>query len=125
MTHAHAYNDRGGCVEISPSVCLLPILHGGDPDVTDAATGLMAGGEHTHLAGFIVAHDREGLETRCEGAVTVDPHFGNRWTMTGTLEGGDLTISPSILCRHGSGGGAGLGECGFHGYVRDGGWVAA
>jgi hypothetical protein len=125
MTHRHAYHDPGGCVEIAPNVCLRPTVHGGDPDVTDAATGLMAGGQNTHLAGFVVAHDRAGIEARCEGAVTVDPHFGARWTMTGSLEGGDLTLTPSILCRLGSGGGAGLGECGFHGFVQNGAWVPA
>ncbi len=52
---------------------------------------------------------------RCEGAVNVDPHFDRPcWGMTGTLEGGDLTLSPSILCGDG-----------FHGYVQGGVWVPA
>jgi len=60
---------------------------------------------------------RAWMDLRCVGSVNVDPHFaGERpiWTMSGSLEGGDLTLSPSVLCSDG-----------FHGFVRDGKWVSA
>lgn len=106
------------CVEIGEHHCLRRTVHGGDPDVTEYATGLMAGGATTHLAGFIVGHDRADQALRCEGAVTVCAEHradGHVWSMTGSLEGGDLTLAPSILCK----------TCGDHGFIREGRWVAA
>jgi hypothetical protein len=48
---------------------------------------------------------------------------GPVWAMSGALEDGDLTLSPSILCRYG---GVATSEiCGFHGFVRDGQWIPA
>lgn len=123
MTHRHRFapDDEVGCVAIDAHVCLEATTHGGDPDVTDTATGEMSGGPVAHLAGFIVGHDVDWLEgLRCRGAVTIDPHFDRRWEMTGSLEAGDLTIAPSILCRAERPDG---GECGWHGYVRNGKWV--
>lgn len=81
----------------------------------------------THHAGWLVGHERPGWEVRCEGAVSVDPcpasDSRHRWIETGTLEGGDLTLVPSILCQ--MPGRDGAGPCGFHGFVRNGGWVPA
>ncbi len=124
MSHRHGwpYEDPSTqkCTEISPEVCLRPTVHGGDPDVTNA-DGSIAGGPTEHLAGFIVAYDWPGFDHRLEGAVNVDPHFPEnaRWQMTGSLEGGDLTLSPSIQAyddRH---------QPTFHGFIRDGHWVPA
>lgn len=111
--HVHGWHDPA-CVPTGPTTCLYPTVHGGDPDVTND-DGAIAGGPVEHLAGFIFAHDVEPGKPRCEGGVKVDEHFERpRWSMTGTLEGGDLTLSPSILCADG-----------FHGFIRDGRWVPA
>lgn len=123
MTHRHAH-DRDGCTEISATVCLRPTVHGGAPHITDV-DGAIAGGPVEHVAGFIVAFDcpvdtHDGF--RVEGAVNVDPHFeADRplWAMTGSLEGGDLTITPSIRTRHD------YSHPAFHGFVTAGAWVPA
>ena len=129
VTHLHAHRDPPyKCVEIDPRVCLQPLSGGGEgisrrlPDGTSEPVP-------EYFAGFIVAHDRDGFDVRCEGFVGIDAGHDPRWTMTGSLEGGDLTLSPSILCRVGSlddprevGPGS---TCGFHGFVRDGKWVPA
>lgn len=127
--HKHWEEDFGRtppCVEIAPNVCLEPTYHGGDPDVTDSRTGEIAGGPVEHLAGFILAHDRDGFDVRCQGAVSVDEHFPERarWSIAGSLEAGNLTLAPSILCRTGAIGTDGV-DCGFHGYVQNGQWVPA
>lgn len=117
MTHRHVGERKVACVAIDEHVCLRPTVHGGASHITNA-DGSIAGGETEHLAGFLVAHDREGQPYRCEGAVNVDPHFeGERpvWGMTGSLEGGDLTLSPSIHETD--------GQHDFHGFVRNGKWV--
>jgi len=124
--HRHAGDEAGEaqrCVAIAEHVCLQPI------DGSDAPAGVVlntpeADAYGTHLAGFIVAHDRPGFDVRCEGFVHVDGKAGNQWAMTGSLDGGDLTLSPSILCVLGSGTGSDE-RCGFHGFVRDGKWVPA
>lgn len=126
MTHRHAHRDPPyKCVEIDPHVCLQPISGGGE-GISNAATGEPV---PEYFAGFIVGHDRPGFDVRCEGFVGVHEKHEPRWTMSGTLEGGDLTLSPSILCQMGSlddprevGPGS---TCGFHGWVRDGRWVSA
>jgi hypothetical protein len=105
--HLHA-NDEWKCVEIGPDVCLSPFYHGDDE----------------HLAGFFVSFDLPGDEgSRVPGAVNVDPHFaGERpiWTMTGSLDGGDLSLSPSVLMKS-----PGAPERERHGYVTNGKWVPA
>lgn len=126
MSHRHAHwevGDAERCVEIGEHVCLQPIDGSNVPDGSGIPINSPEGEAYgTHLAGFIVGHDRDGLEVRCEGFVGVDGQHGNNWTMTGSLEGGDLTLSPSILCRLGNNQ---LGECGFHGFVQQGRWVQA
>lgn len=118
MRHQHP-SDR--CVDIGSGVCLSPTVHGGDPDVTDSKTGEIAGGPTEHLAGFVVSYEWPGEPGRLQGAITVDPHLPGGWTIdSGSLEGGDLTISPSIQA---------YAEDGktptVHGFVRGGKWVAA
>lgn len=107
------------CIEIDARHCLEPTVHGGDPDVRDSKTGEVSGGPVEHLAGFIVRHARPGSDDsqpRCAAHADVDPHYPTPiWSMSGSLEGGDLTLSPSLLC----------GTCGDHGFVRDGKWVPA
>ena len=112
--HVHGWHDPN-CTPVGPTTCLSPTVHGGADHITNA-DGTMAGGPIQHLAGFIFSHDVTPGQPRCEGAVNVDPDLESRarWTMTGTLDGGDLTLSPSILCADG-----------FHGFVRDGRWVPA
>lgn len=117
VSHQHATHDPK-CVDVGPATCLSPFSDSRGND----------------LAGFIFAHDRPPQPWRCEGAVFV-VQFEDRpvWSMTGTLDGGDLTLAPSILCkaplldekpeggyviRPGT-------ECGFHGFVQSGHWVSA
>ena len=108
MTHRH-YLDETVCVEIGPGVCLA---------------------EHRSHAGeltrFVFSHDflddldreaRGGL--RCEGSVPITGTEHPVWTATGSLAMGNLTLSPSILCKGPSGCG------GIHGFVRSGKWVPA
>lgn len=120
MSHVHAYRvaDPPKCVEIDPHVCLQPISGGGE-GVSNADGSPVP----EYFAGYIVGHDRPGFDWRCEGFVRTAAEGQPRWEMTGTLEGGDLTLSPSILCRLGTADPA--SECGFHGWVRDGKWVSA
>ena len=124
MSHRHAHDEDGEpqkCVAIADHVCLQPIDGSNVPPGSGIPINSPEGEAYgSHLAGFLVGHDRPGLEVRCEGFVGVDGQHGNNWTMTGSLDAGDLTLSPSILCRLGSGS---TEECGFHGYVREGRWV--
>ncbi|HYI66376.1 MAG TPA: hypothetical protein VEW95_05595 [Candidatus Limnocylindrales bacterium] len=123
MSHQHAYRDEVACVEIDEHVCLQPI-NGGGEGITSGKTGEPV---PEYLAGFMISHDRDGFPHRCEGFVRVHPEADRSvWTMVGTLEGGDLTLTPSILCTMGSLDDPAAGtRCGFHGYVRDGKWVPA
>lgn len=99
MTHKHA-NPEQKCTEIGPNSCLRRIGMYGDSE---------------KLAGFIEGHDRAwDKDWRCEGFVSVDPESPTHWGMTGSLEAGDLTLTPSLLCK----------ACGNHGHVRDGKWMA-
>ena len=125
MLHKHApwHDDLDRCTEVGPSVCLRPTVHGGNPDVTESATGEIAGGPTEHLYGFIVAYDWPDSACRLEGAVCVDPHGDVRWEMTGSLEGGDLTLTPSIQAYDSRDPGARKPTT--HGFVRDGKWVPA
>lgn len=74
------------------------------------------------LAGFIIAHEAADLDVRCEGFLTVNPPTNPseaeakqpRWQMTGSLLGGDLTLSPSVLCTRDK----------DHGFIRSGKWVS-
>lgn len=124
MTHRHPYSERN-CVEVGPTVCLSPTFHGGNPDVTNSVDGSIAGGPVEHLYGFIVAYDWPGSDVRLEGAVCVDPDAGAgaRWEMTGSLEGGDLTLSPSIQAYDSRDPSGRVPT--IHGYVRNGAWVPA
>lgn len=100
--HRHSWGDDDGivCTSISPEVCLTPI-RSTDPGAR----------------GFWFGHEAVDHEYRCMGRV---PTTGDHaWTETGTLDGGDLTLSPSILCRYP----AGEHSHEFHGFVRDGRWV--
>lgn len=70
-------------------------------------------GDDRHPAGFIISH-RVGRRW-CEGAITIDDaHFPHKWTMTGSLKAGDLTISPSIQCTL---------HRDFHAHVTNGRWT--
>lgn len=90
-THEHAWPYGLDCVDIGDEVCLTPM---------------------SAHPGYRFAHDQEGQEGRCVGTVTVSP---DHWQQTGSLEAGDLTLTPSVLCRN----------HGFHGFVRGGQWVPA
>jgi hypothetical protein len=90
---------RVHCTAVGPTVCLTPFGVYGEPAGT--------------LGGFHFAHERAEGGPRCEGGVRV--RGDSAWGMTGTLEGGDLTLTPSILCRND----------GFHGFVTNGQWVPA
>lgn len=127
MTHRHAFRDPPyKCVEIDEHVCLQPISGGGPGISTRLPDGTLEPVPE-YFAGFILGHDRAGFEWRCEGFVAIAPE-GDRptWQMSGSLEGGDLTLSPSILCTMGSLDDPASGtKCGFHGFVRNGKWVPA
>lgn len=114
MSHQHP-SER--CTDIGSGVCLRPTVHGGNPDITESATGEIAGGPTEHLYGFIVAYEWPGSDERLEGAVAVDPHSEVRWGMTGSLEGGDLTLTPSIQAYDID------QKPTIHGYVTNGKWV--
>jgi hypothetical protein len=108
VTHIHGYHPfdvlpiaprPSKCTEVGPMVCLAP-------------TSMQDGS----LAGFIVGHDAPDLPVRCAGAIMVQPLDAKPvWSMTGSLEGGDLTLTPSILCTRDQ----------FHGFVQGGAWVPA
>lgn len=125
MAHRHAaYQGVVRCTDVGPTVCLRPTVHGGDSDVTNA-DGTIAGGPDEHLAGFIVAYDWPDSNVRLEGAVNVDEDFpsGARWQMTGSLEGGDLTLTPSIQAYDSRDPSNRIPT--IHGFVQNGAWVAA
>ena len=123
-SHRHAHHDEPKCVEINEHVCLQPIDGGGEGIFRRDEAGELVPVPR-YFAGFIISHDRDGFEHRCEGFVRVAlDRDGPVWTMSGTLEGGDLTLSPSILCVLGTADG-GDARCGFHGFVQGGKWVAA
>lgn len=109
--HQH-YRDGSelkGCTDIAPDVCVREWRN-------DAGV----------LVRFVIGHERPkgfvlptGVTTtaRCECSIPVTgPHA---WQVSGTLAGGDLTLSPSILeppddfCP------------GEHGWIRNGKWVPA
>lgn len=111
--HRHEQDDWEGypkvrCVEVAPSVCLRQMGRAGKPE--------------GFISGFIVSHEVTGGGYRCEGAISVDAETaaidgnGNPklWTMTGSLEGGTLTLAPSIQCTvHPE----------FHAYIQNGRWT--
>jgi hypothetical protein len=121
--HRHRHQRRVRCTELGPNVCARPFHHGGDPNITDSASGEVAGGPTEHLAGFILAYDWPGETERLEGTAIVDPHFARDrpvWKVTGSLEDGDLTLEPSVQMY------ALDGETPtLHGWVRGGKWVTA
>lgn len=96
--HRHAGGDDDvDCVEVDPKVCLSPTRDGF----------------------FVHFETDQHPEYRGIGHVTVGP---NGWTQEGTLEGGDLTLRPSIAVR--------MPVDGrevelLHGYVTAGRWVPA
>lgn len=102
--HGWPYQDPSThkCTELGPTCCIRETVHGDD----------------LHLAGFIIAHDLQDEDgPRCEGAVAVDPHFDPEravWTMTGSLEAGNLTLSPSVACSI---------HPYFHAFVQNGRWT--
>lgn len=76
--------------------------------------------------GVIVEHLNPHTGRRCHGAVIFDSPTARRiepegralWTVV-SLD--PLTVEPSVLCRFPGEN----GECGDHGYIRDGRWVPA
>ena len=105
----HGVTPPDDCVELSDEVCIRPTFHWrSDRGETEA---------DRRLVGYVVAHDVDGQEVRCEGALMLEPGFGPPvWTQTGSLEHGDLSLAPSVQCKtHGA----------AHGFVRRGGWVPA
>lgn len=111
MAHQHYQqgSELEGCTEVGSGVCLREWRN-------DAG----------ELIRFVIGHDRPESFTmpdgthptaRCEGSIPVTG--AHAWSVSGTLAGGDLTLSPSILepADH---------FCpGQHGWIRDGKWVPA
>ena len=110
--HEHSWDPEGPvCTEISTDACLTPMVQGEHP---------------TGRLGFWFGHELPGGGPRCMGAVpTVSPDGGPTWQQTGTLEGGDLTLSPSVNCIQPTGAGRDRHGRDFHGWVHDGKWVTA
>lgn len=110
--HKHFDDDIGlsdGCVDLSADTCIAPITSAHIKGVT----------------GFWFAHDTPS-GSRCVGRVpTSDANGGPTWSQTGTLEGGDLTLSPSVLCIAPKGPAGERHGPDFHGFVRGGKWVSA
>lgn len=114
--HSHRFQDPPyKCVDLPSAsgvgVCLQPISHG---------PGELSSGEtfEGHPAGFIIGHDTADPAyggARCDGGLTLDDaHWPHKWDQTGSLEGGDLTLTPSVLCTdHPS----------FHAYITNGRWT--
>ena len=74
----------------------------------------IAHGEDLHDAGFIVAH-QVGETGWCRAALVVDDaHFPHKWSLTGTLAGGDLTLAPSVACK---------AHPEFHAFIQNGRWT--
>lgn len=95
MTHRHV-NDPKTCVEVGENVCLTR--------TTD---------------GYFIHFDPPEDGTRQVGAFSCGP---GGWTCTGTLEGGDLTVRPSIrVSMPVDGKNVEL----LHGFVTAGKWVPA
>lgn len=108
--HGHVWDsDAYPCTPISEDVCLTPYSVA-DPDGPPGDDG------------YWFCHDVPGSDHRCHGRVALRREDGGPvWTQTGTLGGGDLTLSPSVLCIYKA---AALSHE-FHGWVRDGKWVPA
>lgn len=120
VTHTHvAYGDETTappCVDLGHGVCIRPWHQDGDK-----------------IVDFFIAHERtvpfdaaKHVEERCVGRIPVRPagsaHPADHasWEMTGSLQAGDLTLTPSILCRDPD------GICGgSHGFIRNSAWVPA
>lgn len=99
-----------GCEDLDDEVCLRSALHW-RPDRGETQA-------NARIVGYVIAHDVEGQEARCEGACMTEIGFGPTqiWAATGSLERGDLTLSPSVQCST---------HPAFHGLVRSGRWVPA
>lgn len=86
--------------------------------------------DHPELGkhGLIQPHFLVQYGVWCGGAVTFAGHTHGEDRPVWTVDNPDpLTLSPSLLCRHPLGflrEGLG-GECGDHGFIRDGQWVVA
>lgn len=105
----HAVTPPDGCEDIGDEVCIRESYHWRpDRGETDA---------DRRIVGYVIAHDVDGREVRCEGALMTTLGFGPRqvWTASGSLLRGDLTLSPSVQCHTHE----------FHGFVRRGQWVPA
>jgi hypothetical protein len=117
MSHKHGWPyedpDDQKCTDLGPTVCIRSTIHGDDE----------------HLAGFIIAYEWEDEPERLEGAVTVDTCGAFKdsalWEMTGTLEGGDLTLKPSVQAYKYVPGRPPRDVPTIHGYVTAGEWVQA
>lgn len=95
------------CFEIGAGVCLRPSYHWReDQGQTES---------DRRIVGYVIAHETPEWEARCEGALMLEPGFGPAvWTQTGSREGGDLTLSPSVQCKvHPE----------FHAFVQNGRWT--
>lgn len=98
MTHKHLV-DRS-CIELGHGVCIAPAALEDNPE-----------------AGYWIGYSVKGQEFRSTGRVQVDERLGGPlWSRTGSLAGGDLTLSPSIQLQ---------GASSLHGYVRNMRWVPA
>lgn len=92
MTHDHGALGNRPCTEISGDACLVPREHG-----------------------YWFCHDVPGNDERCIGGVNVAPGGPPTWSEAGSLEAGDLTLTPSVRCVTHE----------FHGWVREGRWAPA
>ena len=103
----HGVAKPDDCREIGEGVCIRPLWHWrSDLGETEADARIM---------GYAIAHEVPGQEARCEGVLALKEGFGPPvWTQEGTLEGGDLTLRPSIQCKT---------HAEFHAFVTNGRWT--
>ncbi len=95
--HKHTWPGQIKCAEIGEGVC-----------ITEVTDGFLIGFDNT------IDPDRR----RIVGRVPTSGDHRVKWDQQGTLKGGDLTLSPSVLLDYGNG-------ISFHGWVRAGKWVRA
>lgn len=100
VSHKHMWDRDLNCTDIGGGICLTPF-------------------QSKNSAGYWVGFPRED-GVKVMGTVhTRSPDLTREtWKQTGSLEGGDLTLTPSLLLDYGHG-------TQWHGWVREGKWVPA
>lgn len=112
-SHIHLMDTWDGypkvkCYPMGPTVCIRRAGRTGKP--------------RGYISGYIVSHHVALGQPRCEGFVCIDPEIAKPrgdgalrlWVATGSIETGDLTLSPSIECTT---------HREWHAHIQDGKWT--